>query len=159
LVRAGHLTLWPKIQTDGVVMGSVLVPSSDPVRRFLIGMAPAIVGIGTLLGGLWISQLYGLWGSPFWDIIIAYAVFEIGNTLFLSRSDRQGMLGLLIVVAILLGLIYAAGFRPTLAQSTTFLDRYDALLSPAVWLLWIPLIIDGAGILILGSIRAMRRIF
>lgn len=103
-VPTGEIEFLPEIRGDEVKMGSVAIASTDPFRRFLIGVAP-------LLGGLSILFLLFWYFSPNLTILswqaalLLYAVFEISNTMFSSRKDMEGALGLLIFIGVIAAIL------------------------------------------------------
>src|SRR5690606_27997889 len=97
LVKTGKMTLIPKMQTNGMIaMGSVHVPQTDRLRFFLIGIAPVYVGISVIFGTLWAADHLQLWGDWMWMGIIGYIMFQVTNNMFLSSSDLNGAIWLLI---------------------------------------------------------------
>lgn len=89
-VPTGEVEFFPEIHGNEVKMGSVAVAKTDPFRRFLIGVAPVIGGLGILL----LSSAY-LSGDLFsWqNALLLYIVFQIANTMFSSGKDMEGALG------------------------------------------------------------------
>lgn len=130
-VRTGKLTLVPdSIQSDEIKAGSVMIASSDPFRRYLIGLAPMVTGliaISTLSYALFTyAPSWGGWGSwGSWGGI--YLLLAISNAMFSSAEDLKGFLPFIITLAIMAGAAYFAGFRvgitgPALAVGTRILD-------------------------------------
>jgi hypothetical protein len=156
LVPAGHLTVWPKMADDRVIMGSVLVARTDRIRRLLIGLAPGVVGLSLILVGLWLAQEYGWWGNWVWRIILIYVVFEIANSLFSSKEDLEGALGLFLFLAIMVGILYWLGLRVSLAWVEPMLNQYQQLLAMMVRLLWLPLGFDGVGVGVVWGMNRLR---
>ncbi len=85
-----HLSsLKPKREANDIVMGSVSLAKTGSFRRFLVGVAPFVLG----LGGLWVLTyfFYLRFVLVWWHWLVwAYLVFQLGNTIFLSRQDMQG---------------------------------------------------------------------
>lgn len=111
-VRTGALNFKPQLEEDSVVMGTVGIEKTDPLRRAVIGFAPVFVGIILIS----ISVLYFLSEqSPLSQtlsyILVFFIVFEIGNTMFSSKKDLEGTIGLLIIIVSLLAVFYFLGFR------------------------------------------------
>jgi hypothetical protein len=114
-VRTGSMSLFPKIEENGIRLGSVQIAQVDPIRRLLVGVAPVLVGAGLLVA---ISYYFIQWASfsSFYSardigILIAalYSVFVITNTMFSSKKDMEGAIVLLIVLVIALATILLAG--------------------------------------------------
>ena len=80
-VHTGKFSVWPKREENVVILGSVAIAKTDFVRRTLIGVAPFLFGTAIILGVL-ISKIY--------LALVAYIIFEIGNTMFSSRKDLEG---------------------------------------------------------------------
>ncbi len=100
-VDTGEITLWPEVREDSVKLGSVEVYETDALRRSLIGFAPVFVGIGLIIGSLWLlTYWYQTGGSlPIWAMLIfIYTLFVIGNTMFSSKKDLEGAVGILLTI-------------------------------------------------------------
>lgn len=98
-VPVGKMSLTPHIEEKSILMGSVSIAKTDIVRRFLIGVAPFVVGIGIICGGLFflISSQEPL--SNIWTVLLlCYIIFEIGNTMYSSKRDLEGAVELLLIV-------------------------------------------------------------
>lgn len=116
LVPVGEMNVIPEIQEKGGVrLGSVQIGRTDPLRRTIIGVAPVIFGMLLILVAMYFVQGTGhfIW----WQATLSlYMIFEIGNTMFSSRKDVEGIIGFLIaiflVALIVLGSIYF--LRPVL---------------------------------------------
>ncbi len=102
LVPVGQIELMPKFEEREIKMGSVPVGKTDPIRRTLIGIAPIILGmiiifVSTPLSIAWYFH--------------AYIAFEVGNSMFSSKKDLEGVLSVFIVLAIIFGILYYLGLR------------------------------------------------
>jgi hypothetical protein len=158
LVRTGRLTVWPRMEADRLVMGSVQVAQPDRLRRLLIGVAPGLVGISLIFGALWAYQTYGLGTSWYWTVGLGYLIFQLGNTLFSSRADLEGALGLLVVVVITAGILYWMGARPDVAWVVPLLTQYEQILLYAVRFLCVPLVIDVVMVMAVWGMRKALRL-
>ena len=98
-VPTGDIEFLPEIRGDEVKMGSVSIAHTDPFRRFLIGVAPLLVGLSILFLLFWYF-LPGLSLLSWQTGILLYAVFEISNTMFSSRKDMEGAIALLIFLSV-----------------------------------------------------------
>jgi hypothetical protein len=160
-VKAGRISLIPKIQSDGLIeMGSVRLPQGVDVFRFaLIGLAPVYVGLAVILGIMWVGEHYALWGNWWWWIVTGYTMFEVGNTFFASSSDMAWALRLSIVLGVVFSLLYWVGWRPSVEWLGPWLDEHGGVLAQAERWLWVPVILDGTilGIFGLFSGLAVRR--
>ncbi len=150
LVYAGKLELMPKLQEGGVKLGSVAIAQCDPFRRFMIGIAPFLVGTGLIIGMLFYATTHNILNHHLEILLVGYGLFEIGNTMFSSRRDMEGSLKLLGIIALVLILLYFLhiGFMhifliyvetPTVTTLLQTIDLY----------LLIPLVIDVVVIIVL----------
>jgi hypothetical protein len=124
-VKTGKLELAPEsIEEEDIRVGSVELTQTDPFRRATIGLAPFFIGVIALLGlssilpNLWKEttiafQNNTLFSSPSSYLLplTSYLLFCISNTMFASKEDMKGVVPLAIVLGILGGAIYMAGFR------------------------------------------------
>jgi len=103
-VPSGNITIFPEIDGNEVKFGSVKIAQTDPVRRFIIGVAPVIFGMFLILAVLFLSLQFYSQQTPWWQIaLIVFLVFEIANTMFSSKKDMEGALVLFVVIFIILG--------------------------------------------------------
>lgn len=98
MVPVGELTAWPEVQNDGVRLGSVQIGKTDPLRRTLIGVAPVILGILFIIVVLYLMPITEvIW----WQKILSlYLVFELGNTMFSSKKDLEGIIGFVVAILV-----------------------------------------------------------
>ncbi len=123
-VPAGGLTIWPKVQRDGLQLGSVQVARTDMVRESLIGLAPLLAGslAVLLIAGLVFDVPLQTPADPLYRLLYVvnhadqllsranamvwlYLIFAISNAMLPSPSDRQPWRTLLLFLAILGGVI------------------------------------------------------
>jgi hypothetical protein len=138
-VRTGKLTLVPDtIQSDEIKAGSVMIAASDPFRRYLIGLAPILVGIivvtaiSYFIPDLWravsLSQIPWYSNPSFYYLLLTiYCLLAISNAMFSSAEDLKGFIPFIIALGIMIGAVYGAGFRvgitgPALSVATRILD-------------------------------------
>ena len=155
LVKAGKLSLVPKIQANGVVeMGSVQLPKQLDVFRFaLIGLAPVYVGLAIILGLMWLGEQHELWHVWWWWLVVGYLMFEVGNTFFDSSSDMAWALRLSLILGLIFGIGYWAGWRPSVEWVGPWLAQYEAILVQTQWWLWVPIVIDAVLLAVLLGLR------
>lgn len=152
LVPTGDIEFLPQVQGDSVKLGSVQVAKTDMIRRFFIGVAPIIFGLVALCGIFWFLSP-SLAPITWKTILFAYALFEIGNTMFSSSKDLEGVAGivilLLLVIAFLLffrfplvPLVLSLVTLPFIAQIAQILSQFlllaillDALCIAGIFLL------------------------
>ncbi len=137
-VRTVGFTLIPKIGSDSIVLGSVGIEKPDPIRRFLIGIAPFLIGTTLLLFGIHFFNSLNLPLNSPYTLIFIYALFTISNTMFSSKKDLEGALELLLIALLIVGLLFLLGFR----IDATTLPLPLTLLEQSIRLLLIPLGID-----------------
>lgn len=128
-VRTGQITILPDLggEQGRERLGSVATQKSDPIRGFLIGIAPFISGLLILVV---LGRLLMLgWGVyPAWQVLlIIYGVMVIGNSMMISREDRRTWPVVLILFALVW--IFIAKFYPTLFidHRTFFVDLLTPL--------------------------------
>lgn len=151
LVPVGDLKLLPEIREDEIKLGSVGVGKSDPFRRFLIGVAPFIFGVLAILLIIFLAQKNNLLGNAWAVILLGYLIFEIGNTMFASKKDLEGALGLLIFFVLVYILLLLLGININLSFFRDFLNlaSVTGVLSTAALFLAFPLAVDVLIILIM----------
>ncbi len=135
LVPVGKVELFPKIEEDGVKMGSVGIGKTDPVRRTLIGVAPVLFGLAIILGSVFYVFVNNLFSTPLVLIILAYIVFEVGNTMFSSKKDLEGALAVFATAGIIYLFLYIFGLR------VNFNLNIEVIKQACLFLL-VPIVID-----------------
>lgn len=110
-VPVGHMEFWPKIEGNTVKLGSVAVGQTDIFRRFLIGTAPFLFGTTLLIGMLLYAASNNLFNNTLFILLLGYASFEIGNTMFSSKKDMEGALELLGGLLFIGIVLYFLGVR------------------------------------------------
>ncbi len=113
-VRTGKISLTPQLQESGIRLGSVEVAKTDMIRRFLIGVAPLLVGGGVISVVTYytLPHLYPFSLTLQYAAIAffyLYGIFVIANTMFSSKKDMEGALGLLIFLAFIIVVLFVAG--------------------------------------------------
>jgi len=119
LVPTGEMEFVPQIQGNSVKLGSVAIGKTDPFRRFLIGVAPLLVGLIAMFG-LFASVSSVVPQLNWQTLLLVYVFFEIGNTMFSSKKDMEGALYLVGFLVILGILIYFLGLRIPLSAFEDF---------------------------------------
>ncbi|HZE87287.1 MAG TPA: hypothetical protein VE090_03720 [Methylomirabilota bacterium] len=155
-VPVGTMELFPKVEGDYVKLGSVQIAQTDIFRRFLIGAAPFLFGTSLLLGLLFFAAQNNLFSNYLYSALLAYAVFEIGNTMFSSRKDMEGAIELLGVVAFFGLVFYFVGFRLPALNLESFFGSpivMQVFQKGSLFLL-IPLGID---IILVGFLRLLNK--
>jgi hypothetical protein len=128
LVPVGQIELMPEFEENGLKMGSVPIGKSDPIRRTLIGVAPVIFGLLIMLGSVFYVYQNNLFTKPIADIILAYVIFEISNTMFSSKKDMEGSVITAIIIAIIYAIIYLIGVRVSINVNPEIFKKADLFL-------------------------------
>ena len=142
-VKTHGLSLSPENFGNELRMGSVKIEKTDPIRRSIIGFAPVFVGFLIIS----FANFYLLSDNSIFGLYLNYAillliVFEIGNTMFSSRKDLDGSIGLLLFLALALIVSYILGFRFEGALSFISSSSVQEVLRKGIKILFIPIIID-----------------
>lgn len=111
LVPVGKVELFPKIEESGIKMGSVAIGKTDSIRRTLVGIAPVIFGLAIILGSVFYVYEKGLFKEPVIVAILAYLIFEVGNTMFSSKKDLEGALVVFATAVLIYFFFYIFGLR------------------------------------------------
>lgn len=147
-VKTGHVEFVPHISGNDVKLGSVEVAKVDPIRRFLIGASPIIVGL-FLIGGSFI-YLQMLTLDELWQkIVFGYVLFVIGNTMYSSKKDMEGAIELFLTIGIIIAVFYALGFSyPSIDIHSLLSENLVRFLKTLSVFLLIPIGIDAAIVLL-----------
>lgn len=124
-VQTGEIEFFPQKQGNTVKLGSVQIAKTDFFRRFLIGIAPFLGGLG-LLSLLYFSLSPTIVPFTYKSIVFLFALFEIGNTMYSSKKDMEGALGMgVFVVFIFLVLLFLR--VPLVPLLTTFFSLPEVI--------------------------------
>lgn len=153
-VRTGAITIFPEWEEKeaGATeqrLGSVETVQTDPLRGFLIGLAPFITGIGILM--VFATLLTRWWGNaPWWQIgLVIYGSIVIGNSMLISRADRRNW----PFIAILTIVVYFVGARIGLELSETATSHLAEIITNMVKALGLTICINLATIAVCFGIR------
>ncbi len=135
-VPTGRLRLSPTVQGKQVVLGSVEVKRTDPVRDSLVGLAPFLAGTLALLAiGYWVFDAASLglaWQRGAWgqmtELLLGafqiddaalwlYLIFAVSNAMMPSPSDRESWRLVLVYLAVVAGVMLVFGWLPSLPAS------------------------------------------
>lgn len=157
-VKTGKLTLVPEgLNAEEVKTGSVMISSSDPFRRYAIGLAPLFVGMTAVTALSYVLiQIVPTWGT--WGYVgIGYLLLAISNAMFSSKEDLKGFVPFIIALAAVLAAVYFAGLR--IGLTGALLAFVSKLLDALVKSLGIVLAVNLLGLLITtGLIRLMEKL-
>ena len=128
LVPVGQIELMPEFQENGIKMGSVPIGKTDLVRRSLIGVAPIILGLAIILGSIFFIYQHLMLNSILALVIIGYLSFEVGNTMFSSKKDLEGIIPFLVILALFTVVLYLLGVRINLEINSQIFKLADLFL-------------------------------
>jgi hypothetical protein len=156
-VRTGEIEFMPKRQEDGIKLGSVAIEETDFVRRFLIGVAPVLVGLAVLYG-------CSLYFSPYiltfsWQFACyLYVLFIVGNTMFSSGKDMEGSLAFfasVIALSLVAWILGAGGLVIEMLEQLAILFSLTPLL---VMIIGIDLVLIALSNFLAGYTRRPSRL-
>lgn len=94
-VPTGRMEFTPIIEEERVKAATIEVAKTDPLRRALIGLGPIIVGLTILFTSLyWYYDKFGAGFELPEAFLLAYIIFQITNTMYLSKEDAEGLFAL-----------------------------------------------------------------
>src|SRR3989344_2067310 len=151
LVPVGEFELIPKFKEGGggVDLGSVAIAKTDPVRRFLIGVAPFVFGILIIFTILFLISgdrfIAAWWGN----ILAGILIFEVANSMFASKKDLEGALILVIFILFVIAFLYILGIRiPINLTDFTISSSTLEIIKNANIFLLVPIMIDTVVLLL-----------
>jgi len=151
-VRTGRIHLIPEIIGSEIKMGQAEIEKTDFVRRFLIGVAPFIVGNIILFSAVYASIHYFYADNKVFVLFLLYILFQTGNTMFASKKDMKGALVLIVVLACIGIALYLIGFRVNIYEYLTTPFMITIFKKVSLYLT-VPLIFDGLLLLLLKIIN------
>lgn len=118
-VKTHGMEFSPVYQNGRLKMGSVRVSQSDPIRQFFIGIAPFVMGVAALVSLLFLYTRYFTVYSAFQSgqgVLILFFlllfVFIITNTMFSSKKDMEGVMGLVVLAVVVIIAFFILGLHP-----------------------------------------------
>jgi hypothetical protein len=122
-VRTGAITILPSLsgQTKEEQLGSVATAKTDPLRGFLIGIAPLLTGLLALV----------ILGQLKFSLLTAYGIMVVGNSMLISRADRATW-PVVIVLALLATIVL---WRYNLALPSNLINSSISIFSQLNWVL------------------------
>lgn len=154
-VPTGEIEFLPVVDGNDVKLGSVQIAKTDPFRRFFIGVAPLIIGLSViLLIFQFISPI-----SPtlsYKSLLFAYVIFEIGNTMFSSKKDLDGVLAFIIFAFLFISLLFFLQI-PVISAVKNLIEAsvFQKLLSTLNFFF---LLAIGIDVIIIGIFRSLVRV-
>jgi hypothetical protein len=148
LVPVGKISLGPVFDEDEkgnlkeIKLGSVAIGKAGLIRGTLIGFAPFIFGVSIILSLIWYVNSHDLLNNWTVVLIAIYIIFEIGNTMFLSRSDVKTAIELVLVITIFYIILYLFGVRINFDAQNILPQTIINFLKTANKFLLVPLGVD-----------------
>lgn len=155
-VRTGEIEFMPVLKENTVKLGSVQIEQTDPIRRFLIGVAPFFAGMILIF-----AALYGLESNSdnsIWlKLLSGYILFEISNTMFSSKKDMEGALELFFALLFIGTVLYFMGINiPSNVWALLSQKSSLAAFQRGAFYLLIPLGLDFIIIILFKGINRFR---
>lgn len=123
-VPTGELSFTPEVikHESGhheIKAGYLKIANTDPLRRFVIGIAPLIIGMIFTFMIVWLfqhfwPQLMSTWHKIGATALAGYLLFAVSNNMFSSKADLEGAQYFLPVVLLVVVVLYIMGVRITL---------------------------------------------
>ncbi len=132
-VRAGRVSIRPKLAGERIQLGSVPVEETDFLRASLIGLAPLLTGSAVILligytvfgiGAMQQSFVEGDWARVCRDLrsmlnasdlwVWAYLIFVVSNTMLPSQSDRHSWMPIFLFAGLMFVSAWLAGLGPAI---------------------------------------------
>lgn len=132
-LKTGKLRMWPELKGDEIILGSVEVQKTNPLKDSLVGLAPFLAGSLALLAiGTWIfdANVMGqAWEQSDWRQLLSllagtlrvadswvwlYLMVAFSNAMMPSPSDRASWRLVLIYVGLVAIIPALLGWWPTL---------------------------------------------
>ncbi len=150
-----RIEFFPKIDGESLKLGSVSIAKTDIFRSILIGMAPFFMGTSLLLALLLYAEKNHLFENVTFAILLIYAAFEIGNTMFSSKKDLEGAVELILSLTIVVGIVYLLGFNGVSIDLTTIISNpsLNNVFQKGSTLLLIPVVLDASLIALLRFLK------
>jgi hypothetical protein len=153
LVRVKRIELMPKVDGKNLKLGSVAMEKPDIIRHSIVGISPFIFGTLLILlsvNYVFVNKLYADWLVMFF---LVYGIFQVSNSMFLSRSDLKEALELISALVLFYIVLYIIGLRISWTGTGLYNDSLKELILRAVTLLLLPLFIDLSVLVLLPSER------
>ncbi len=143
-VPVGEISFTPEIREDDVRLGRVMIGSTDPIRRALIGFAPVIMGISIISVTFFYFTRFDFFGNIFLDLAFFFVLFEIGNTMFSSPKDLEGTVEIIIPLIFIFAGLFIVGLREPFYAVANFLNSNSESIKNLPIFLTPAIMIDGA---------------
>ncbi len=104
-------SLRPKIFGNELRLGHVEVAKTDFFRRFLVGIAPILFGVTILIGSVFLLFKFNKTHELLYIVGEGILVFEVANTMFMSKKDMEGSWKVWIVLGLVVAILYLLGLQ------------------------------------------------
>ena len=160
LTPVGELSVLPEVEGESVKLGSVQIGKVVRFMMSLVGGATVIFGVVAIL---FILSFFNF--SVWWQAILGlYLIFEIGNSMFSSKKDLEGVIWFLasiLVISILSAVTLYIASPMTFQNILMFFNSLDLdgvikFLKQANIYLLIPLVLDLFVIFLAKILRSFR---
>ena len=139
LVPVGNFNLTPEYEDRSIQMGSVSIGRTDPIRRFLIGIAPLITGVFLVMILVYFFRV----SEEFWQKgIIIFLMFITANSMFSSKKDMEGAAKLFLTILIFITIFYGLGIEINLSLNESFWSTLQDYTKLTVDWMMLPLVIN-----------------
>jgi len=135
-VPAGDIEIFPRqVKKGKYTLGQIKYAKTDPIRQNLIGIAPIIFGsiiitalVKFVLGSTSLAQIPEI-ALTLPDLLFLYLILAIVNTMFISQEDRQSILALPIIIALLILFLRAFEQGEILAKAKVIVQNTSQILT------------------------------
>lgn len=131
--RTGKIEIFPEYLEDSdeksthVALGSVQTQKLNPIRGFLMGIAPFIFGMALLVWLAFLLQTAYSEGNTWLVILEGYLFFTIANSFFPSWTDIKQTLPFVIISLVVALLAWYFGFQISLSSTSYVWTVLDSL--------------------------------
>jgi len=131
--RTGKIEIFPEYLEDSneksthVALGSVQTQKLNPIRGFLVGIAPFIFGMALLIWLAALLQTAYSEGNTWLVVLEGYLFFTIANSFFPSWTDIKQTLPFVIISLVVALLAWYFGFQVTLSSNSYVWTVLDSL--------------------------------
>jgi hypothetical protein len=126
LVPVGEIEIFPKVEEDKILLGSVQVGTTDPLRRLIIGGAPLLLGTGIIISILYWALNTLNSATPWWVVAaVVVLIFQISNTMFSSDKDMEGALAFIGAILTFVFIVFLAAYFTGFLSYLSFLQSIN----------------------------------
>jgi len=141
LVPVGKFDLKPRVEDKKVKLGSVSIAKAGVLRQAVIGISPFIYGVVMLLSVADYLITYHFRLGWLVLIFILFFIFQIANSMFLSRSDLKAAIRLVLLITGIYFIFSLVGLHIAIKE-LVFSGRVTELLKTSNILLLVPIGVD-----------------